>query len=89
MVVISSKESGKILSEYSKRWKIETLYGVLKTGGFRLEYTHLTQIERVSKLLSLLTIAVIWAILAGELQIKAPENKETREFGKEHIPVWL
>ena len=69
VLVISSEESGKILVEYGERWKIETLFGVLKTRGFRLEDTHLTQTERVSKLLSLLTIAISWAILAGELEV--------------------
>ncbi len=68
VLVIASEQSGKILLEYGERWKIETLFGVLKTRGFRLEDTHLTETERVSKLLSLLTIAVSWAILAGELE---------------------
>ncbi len=69
VLVISSEASGKILLEYGMRWQIETLFGVLKTRGFRLEDTHLTQPERVSKLLSLLTIAVSWAMLAGELEL--------------------
>lgn len=68
VIVISSEQSGRILVEYGMRWKIETLFGVLKTRGFRLEDTHLTDPERVSKLLSLLTIAVSWAMLAGELE---------------------
>lgn len=69
VIVISNEQSGKILLEYGERWKIETLFGCLKTRGFRLEDTHLTKIERISKLLSLLTIATVWAILAGELEI--------------------
>lgn len=68
VIVISSEKSGKILLEYGERWKIETLFGCLKTRGFRLEDTHLTQIERVSKLLSLLTLGVCWAMLAGEFE---------------------
>lgn len=70
VLVISSQMSGKILSEYGQRWKIETLFGILKTRGFRLEETHLTEVERVSRLLSLLTIAVSWAMLAGELEVR-------------------
>ncbi len=70
VLVISSEQSGKILLEYAQRWKIETLFGVLKTRGFRLEDTHLMKTERVSKLLSLLTIAVSWAILAGEVEVQ-------------------
>lgn len=68
VIVIASDKTGKILKEYGERWKIETLFGILKTRGFRLEDTHLTQIERVGRLLSLLTIAVSWALLAGELE---------------------
>jgi hypothetical protein len=68
VLVISSEESGKILLEYGERWKIETLFGILKTRGFRLEDTHLTETESVSKLLSLLMIVGSWAILAGELE---------------------
>ncbi len=75
VLLISSEQSGKILIEYGERWKIETLFGVLKTRGFRLEDTHLTEPERVSKLLSLLTIAVSWAILAGELESQATPLK--------------
>jgi len=68
VLVISNEPSGKILKEYGERWEIETLFGILKTRGFRLEDTHITEIERISKLLSLLTIAVSWAMLAGELE---------------------
>lgn len=68
VLVISSEQSGKILLEYGERWKIETLFSVLKTRGFRLEDTHLTETERISKLLSLLTIGLSWAMLAGEIQ---------------------
>lgn len=80
VVVISDEQSGKILLEYGDRWKIETLFGMLKTRGFRLEDTHLTETERISKLLSLLTIAVSWAILAGELQAQASPLK-TKKHG--------
>jgi transposase len=79
VIVISSERSGQILIEYGERWKIETLFGILKTRGFRLEDTHITETDRISKLLSLLTIAVSWAILAGEL-----ENQVTRLKTKKH-----
>lgn len=81
VLVISSEESGKILLEYGERWKIETLFGILKTRGFRLEDTHLTEIERISKMLSLLTIAVSWAMLAGELEVQATPLK-TKKHGR-------
>lgn len=67
VIVVSSARSEQILLEYSRRWQIETLFGCLKTRGFRLEDTHLTCGRRVSNLLSLLTLATVWGLLAGEI----------------------
>ncbi len=67
VIVVSSERSGQILLEYGRRWQIETLFGCLKTRGFRLEDTHLTRGERISSLLSLLTLATVWGLLAGEI----------------------
>ncbi len=66
VIVVSSERSGEILLEYGRRWEIETLFGNLKKRGFCLEDTHLTEAARVSRLLSLLTLAGCWALLAGE-----------------------
>ncbi len=79
VIVIASERSGKVLLEYGMRWQIETLFGCIKTRGFRLEETHLTKANRVSKLLSLLTLATVWALLSGELA-----NKETPPKIKKH-----
>ncbi len=79
VIVISSEQSGRILLEYGMRWEIETLFGILKTRGFRLEETPLTDAARVSKLLSWLTLAGCWALLAGEF-----ESAETPMKIKKH-----
>lgn len=79
VIVISSERSGKILLEYGRRWEIETLFGNLKKRGFCLEETHLTESERVSRLLSLLTLAGCWTLLAGEMT-----NRETPLKIKKH-----
>jgi transposase len=67
VIIVSSERSGQILLEYGQRWQIETLFGCLKTRGFRLEDTHLTRGERISSLLTLLTLATVWGLLAGEI----------------------
>ena len=66
VMVASSLESDEILTDYAQRWKIETLFGCLKSRGFCLEETHVTQRERLEKLLALLTVAFCWAYIAGE-----------------------
>ncbi|MDD3079269.1 MAG: IS4 family transposase [Paludibacter sp.] len=50
---------------YKKRWQIETAFRALKTSGFNIEDTHLTDIERIDKLLSLVLIAFTWSYLVG------------------------
>jgi len=75
VIVVSSERSGQILLEYGRRWQIETLFGCLKTRGFRLEDTHLTRGERISSLLSLLTLATVWGLLAGEIAARQAPPK--------------
>jgi hypothetical protein len=67
VIVASSENVSDLLSSYRLRWQIETLFGCLKTRGFCLEATHLTETERVSRLLSLLSLAFCWAMLSGEI----------------------
>jgi hypothetical protein len=81
VIVISSEQSGRILLEYGECWRIETLFGNLKTRGFRLEDTHLTNAERVSRLLSLLTLAGCWALLASEFE-SAEKPLKTKKYGR-------
>ena len=75
VIVVSSERTGRILLEYGQRWQIETLFGCLKTRGFRLEDTHLTHGERISSLLSLLTLATVWGLLAGEIAARQAPPK--------------
>ncbi len=54
-LICATKEvEASALSEYAKRWQIETLFGCLKSRGFNFEETHLTMPEKISKLLMLL-----------------------------------
>lgn len=67
VIVVSSANISEVLSSYRLRWQIETLFGCLKTRGFCLEATHLTEVERVSRLLCLLSLAFCWAMLSGQI----------------------
>ena len=66
LVVISSDSSTTAISDYSKRWGIETLFGMFKTRGFCLESTHFTNAQRLSKLLALMSLAMCWAMKIGQ-----------------------
>lgn len=56
------------LKTYALRWNAECLHHALKSRGFDLEATHVTQQERVSTLLSGVALAFIWCCLTGEFE---------------------
>ena len=66
LIVLTSDSPECALADYARRWEIETLFGCLKTRGFRFEDTHLTDPDRVSKMVALLAIAFVWAHQTGE-----------------------
>jgi len=66
LILVTDQKPDTALDDYAKRWNIETLFGILKSRGFRFEETHLTDPERLAKLLALLALATVWAFKMGE-----------------------
>jgi hypothetical protein len=66
VIVVAPRSTVTALSDYARRWEIETLFSCLKSRGFRLEETHLVHPERLKKLMALLAFAFCWAHIIGE-----------------------
>jgi hypothetical protein len=66
VIVVAPRFTETALSDYARRWEIETLFSCLKSRGFRLEETHVTHPERLKKLMALLAFAFCWAHIIGE-----------------------
>lgn len=64
-VIVSFNKPDMAQKLYREGWQIESAFKALKTSGFNIEDTHLTDIERVSKLMSLVLIAFAWVYKAG------------------------
>nr|WP_245557635.1 hypothetical protein [Deinococcus peraridilitoris] len=47
---------------------MECLFASMKSRGFRLESSHMTRAAHVSRLIGLLTLALVWCALLGEGQ---------------------
>lgn len=47
LIIISNDSPTTAISEYARRWGIETLFGNFKTRGFCLESTHFTDHQRL------------------------------------------
>jgi hypothetical protein len=66
MVVVTNQSPKNAVAIYLRRWEIESLFQSLKGRGFRFEDTHITDMEKISKLTALLAIGFAWAHKVGE-----------------------
>ncbi len=66
LIVASFDNPETALEIYAERWQIETMFACLKTKGFRFESTHLKDLQRIDKLLGIVTLAFVWAYLIGD-----------------------
>jgi hypothetical protein len=64
-IIISFQKPESAQQAYKERWQIETAFKALKSSGFNIEDTHLTDLDRFSKLFSLVMIAFAWAFVVG------------------------
>ena len=66
LILVSPTLDEAAVEEYAKRWEIETLFAALKTRGFCLEQTHMTDPERLERLLAMLALAFCLCHKLGE-----------------------
>ena len=64
-IIASFNKPDEAHSHYKERWQIESAFRALKTSGFNIEDTHLTDLDRVEKLFALVLVAFVWAYKAG------------------------
>lgn len=65
IVVSNNLFEPNLLTVYAKRWRIECLFGNLKTKGFNFEDTHFTIKDRVGNLTKLIVLAFTICYLLG------------------------
>jgi hypothetical protein len=64
-IIVSFNKPDESQSVYKERWQIESAFKALKTSGFNVEDTHLTDIDRIHKLFALVLVAFVWAYKTG------------------------
>lgn len=65
LIIVSYDKQQQALLHYKERWQIETMFKGFKTKGFHLEDTHLRAIDRIDKLVGVVSIAFSWAYKVG------------------------
>lgn len=68
LILASNMEFEDVFEKYRRRWEIETMFGCLKTRGFCMEDTHITDADKIERLLFVLAIAFCWAYRTGEIR---------------------
>lgn len=66
-IVVSRYNNFNSLEKYQLRWTIENMFGAFKTRGFDFESTHMTNLQKLKKLIALVSIAYVWCVLIGLL----------------------
>jgi len=64
-IIVSFNKPDQAQALYKERWQIETAFRALKSSGFNIEDTHLSDIERINKLFALVLVAFLWAYKIG------------------------
>ncbi len=68
MIIVSNRVFDNALELYRKRWEIETMFGCLKTRGFRMEDTHIIDADKIERLMFVLAIAFCWSYRVGDIK---------------------
>jgi len=68
MIIVSNVSFQNALELYRKRWAIETMFGCFKTRGFHMEDTHITDPDKIEKLLFVIAIAFCWSYRVGDIE---------------------
>jgi len=63
---------------YRLRWKIELLFKYFKTNGYNLEDLRITDLNKIRLMITMLTLACIFTILAGKDREKEKPTKQKK-----------
>lgn len=74
-LVTNCETAGEACHWYKKRFRIETLFSDYKSRGFNLHKSHLSDPERLNRLMMAVSLAYIWLIYLAEYSIEKGWNK--------------
>jgi len=86
-IIVSSKNNLNSLEKYQMRWTIENMFGAFKTRGFNFEDTHMADLEKLRKLMVLVSIVYLWSVMIGLWYDETTPIKLTN-FGRKRISIF-
>ena len=88
LILVSFNKPEQAMVFYKQRWQIETLFRGLKSSGFNIEDTHVTDLERLEKLFSLTMIAFVWCYKIGDFLDEYVMKIKIKKHGRRAISVF-
>lgn len=65
LIIVSFNRPQEAQADYAQRWQIEMCFKAMKSSGFDIERTHLTDLERIERLVLLVMVAFVWCYKVG------------------------
>ena len=82
LILISTLKGKQMVGVYQKRWKIELLFGCLKSRGFHFEDTHQRLDKRINSMIFVLALALCWAVKTGEWMLEQGLTIPIKKLGE-------
>lgn len=89
LMVVSFNKLERALAYYRKRWQVESLFRALKTSGFNIEDTHVTDLKRLERLFLLTMIAFVWCYRIGDFIDENIEKIKNKKYGLDYLSRFL
>jgi hypothetical protein len=88
LIIVSFNKPQQAMDYYKQRWQIETLFRALKSSGFNIEDTHVTDLERLEKLFSLTMVAFVWCYKIGDYLDDNVKRIIIKKHGRRAVSVF-
>lgn len=88
LILVSFNKPEEALEYYRQRWSIETCFRGMKSSGFNIEDTHVTDLQRLEKLILLTMIAFLWCYRIGDYIDREIRPINIKTHGRKAISVF-
>lgn len=88
LIIVSFSRHELANVSYKNRWQVETLFKALKSGGFNIEATHVTDQQRLERLFLLTMIAFVWCYKIGDFIDQTIKKIIVKTHGKRAVSVF-
>lgn len=88
LIIVSFNKPEQAILAYKQRWQVETLFKALKTSGFNIEATHVTDQKRLERLFLLTMIAFVWCYRIGDYCDQNIRKIKLKTHGRKSISIF-